>query len=245
MNEQRRYSLIDAIRAVAVINMILYHLCYDILWFFAEDQIAQTPYPVWERMICVTFILISGISLNFSRHGYRRGLIVGGCALLITLMTFLFTPQMTIWFGVLHFLCVAMLFTTALRKWLDKLTPFVGMILSFLLFLLCYGIPDGFIGLFSYPLILLPEALYQYPWLSIFGFLSKDFFSADYFPILQWIFLYHFGYHLWRFLKAKGLDRFFCRKIPVLDFIGRHSLIIYLIHQPLLYGICYLIFIWQ
>lgn len=241
MNEQRRYSLIDAIRAVAVINMILYHLYYDILLFFTDDPIRQTPYPVWERMICITFILISGISLNFSRRGYRRGLIVGLCALLITLMTYLVTPELVIWFGILHFLCVAMLLTTALKKPLDKLSPIVGMILSFLLFMLCYGIPRGFIGLFSYPLIPLPDALYQYRWLSIFGFLSNGFYSADYFPILQWIFLYHFGYHLWRFLKGKQLDRFFCRRIPVLDFIGRHSLIIYMAHQPLLYGICYLI----
>lgn len=243
MDEQRRYSLIDAIRAVAVINMILYHLCYDILYFFTDRMTtnATDPFPVWERMICVTFIVISGVSINFSRRGYRRGIIVGLCAMLITLATYIFTPQMTIWFGILHFLCIAMLLTTALRPLLDKLDPLVGMILSFVLFMLCYGIPTGFIGIFSFPLLSLPEALYRYKWLSILGFYSKDFFSADYFPILQWIFLYHFGYHLWRFLKAKQLDRFFFRRIPVLDLIGRHSLMIYMIHQPILYGACYLI----
>ena len=243
MDEQRRYSLIDAIRAAAVINMILYHLCYDILYFFTDWMTtnATDPFPVWERMICVTFIVISGVSINFSRHGYRRGIIVGLCAMLITLATYIFTPQMTIRFGILHFLCVAMLLTTALRSLLDKLDPLVGMILSFALFMLCYGIPTGFIGIFSFPLLSLPEALYRYKWLSILGFYSKDFFSADYFPILQWIFLYHFGYHLWRSLKAKQLDRFFYRRIPVLDLIGRHSLMIYMIHQPILYGACYLI----
>lgn len=243
MDKQRRYSLIDAMRAVAVINMILYHLYYDILYFFTDWMTvnATTPLPVWERMICSAFILISGVSLNFSRRGYRRGIILGLCALALTLVTYLFTPDLIIWFGILHFLCVAILLTTALRPLLDKLDPLAGMILSFVLFMLCYGIPSGYIGIFSFPLVSLPEALYRYKWLSVVGFLSKDFYSADYFPVLQWIFLYHFGYHLWRFIKEKQLDRLFYRRIPVLDLIGRHSLLIYMAHQPILYGACYLI----
>ena len=135
-----------------------------------------------------------------------------------------------------------MLFTYALRRVLYRIPPSVGTVLFFLLFLLCYGIPNGFIGMFSFPLLRLPETLYQFKWLSIVGFRSNDFFSADYFPFLPWIFLYLFGYQLWRYLEQKQLDRFLYRRIPVLDFFGRHSLIIYMAHQPLLYGVCYLIF---
>lgn len=244
MNEPRRYHLIDAIRAAAVISMILYHLFFDIFCLFGghPEYSKLTPILLWERSICITFILVSGISLNFSTHGYRRGLIVGLCAMIVTLVSFFFSPKEIIWFGVLHFLCFAMLLTTALRPLLDRMKPLVGMIVFFLLFTLCYGIPEGHIGIFSYPLIRLPEALYQYRWLSFIGFLSEDFLTMDYFPILQWIFLYLFGYQLWRFLKEKQLDRLFCRRIHVLDFIGRHSLIIYMVHQPIVYGICYLIF---
>lgn len=244
MNEPRRYHLIDAIRAAAVISMILYHLFFDVFCLFGghPEYTLLTPIFVWERSICVTFIVISGISLNFSHHGYRRGLIVGLCAMLVTLVTYFFSPEETIWFGILHFLCFAILLATALRPLLDLMKPLVGMIVFVILFMLCYGIPNGFIGLFSYPLISLPEALYQYKWLSIVGFLSKDYLTMDYFPILQWIFLYLFGYHLWRFMRENRVDRFFYRRIPVLDYIGRHSLIIYMAHQPILYGICYLIF---
>lgn len=244
MNEKRRYHLIDAIRAVAVISMILYHLFYDIFVLFGghPEYTLITPILLWERSICVTFIVVSGISQNFTRHGFRRALIVGACAVAVSLTTYFFSPDELIRFGILHFLCIAMLLTTALKRPLDKIKPLVGMIVFLILFMLFYGIPYGYIGILGFPLVHLPEALYQYQWLSFAGFLSKDYYSSDYFPILQWIFLYLFGYQLWRFLKLKQLDRYFYRKIPVLDFIGRHSLIIYMLHQPILYGICYLFF---
>ena len=243
METPRRYHTIDAIRAVAVISMVLYHLFYDIFCLFGghPEYCRLTPIYLWERSICTTFIVISGISLNFSRHGYRRGLIVAGCAMVVTLVTYLMFPAEAIWFGVLHLLGFSMLLTTALKPLLNKLKPIVGMIVFFLLFMLCYGIPDRHIGLFSYPLIHLPAALYQYKWLSVVGFLSSDYYSMDYFPILPWVFLFLFGYFLWRFITEKELDKYFYKKIPVLDFIGRHSLLIYMLHQPILYGICYLI----
>lgn len=243
MDTPRRYHTIDAIRAAAVISMVLYHLYYDIFCLFGghPEYCLLTPIYLWERSICITFIVISGVSLNFSRHGYRRGLIVAGCAMAVTLVTYVMFPEEAIWFGVLHLLSVSMLLTTAIKSLLNKLKPIVGMIVFFVLFMLCYGIPKGHIGLFSYPLIRLPATLYQYKWLSVVGFLSGDYYSMDYFPILPWVFLFLFGYHLWRFIKEKGFDKVFYKKIPVLDFIGRHSLLIYMLHQPILYGICYLI----
>ncbi|MBQ3330502.1 MAG: DUF1624 domain-containing protein [Ruminococcus sp.] len=244
MNDNRRYSLIDAIRGIAVVNMILYHLCYDVFVAFGvwSDFFLCVPAVIWERMICFTFIIISGVSLHFTRHGFCRGIIVLLCGIATTAVTVIFTPDQAIYFGVLSFLGCAMLFTYAIRKLLDRMQPLVGVIVFFLLFMLCYGLPDGFIGLFSFPLVRLPEALYQYKWLSILGFQSKDFFSADYFPFLQWISLYLFGYQLWRLIEQRGLEKRFYRRIPFFDFIGRHSLIIYMVHQLVLYGICWLIF---
>ena len=243
-SNSRRYSLLDAIRAVAILNMIAYHLCYDIFCVFGvwSEFYLSLPVIIWERFICCTFIIVSGISMNFSRHGYRRGIIVNLFGFAITIVTVLAIPDQAVWFGILNFLGCAMIITFALRNELNRMKPLVGMVIFFLLFMMFYGIPHRFIGLFSYPLIHLPDALYQYRWLAFLGFQSRDFFSSDYFPLLQWIFLYLFGYQLWRFLAQKGFDRFFYLKIPVLDFIGRHSLIIYVVHQPVLYGICYLIF---
>lgn len=239
-----RYSLLDAIRAVAVVNMIVYHLCYNIFTVFGvwTDFYLSAPVVIWERLISFTFIIVSGISVNFSSHGCRRGIIVNLCGLAVTIVTALLIPEQAVWFGVLNFLGCAMIITFILRNELKRISPIVGMAGFFILFMLCYGIPEGHIGIFSFPLIKLPESLYQFKWLSFLGFPSKDFFSADYFPLLQFIFLYLFGFELWRFIEQKGFSEFFRKRIPVLDFIGRHSLIIYMVHQPILYGVCWLIF---
>nr|WP_316621570.1 heparan-alpha-glucosaminide N-acetyltransferase [uncultured Ruminococcus sp.] len=244
MNKSQRYSLIDAIRGIAVVNMVVYHLCYDIFCAFGvwSSFYRAVPVIIWERLICSTFIIISGISLHFTRHGFRRGLIVSLCGIVTTVVTVIFTPDQSIFFGVLSFLGCAMLLTYALRRLLDRMNPYVGAILFFLLFALCYNIPNGTLGFFSAPLVHLPDALYQFKWLAFLGFPSNDFFSADYFPLLPWLFLYLFGYQLWRIITQRRLERLFLGKIPVLDFIGRHSLIIYMAHQPILYGICYLFF---
>ena len=238
-----RYSLIDAVRAAAVINMIAYHLLYNIFTVFGvwPGFYLSTPAIIWERFICFTFIIVSGMSVNFSRHGYRRGIILNLCGAAVTVATVLLIPEQAVRFGVLNFIGCAMMITFALRNELSRIRPEVGMAVFFVLFMLCYGIPEGYIGIFSCPLINLPQELYQFRWLSFLGFPSRDFFSADYFPILQFIFLYLFGFELWRFIEQRGIDRFLHKKIPVLDFIGRHSLIIYLVHQPVLYGICRLI----
>lgn len=239
-----RYHLIDAIRAVAILNMIAYHLCYDIFCVYGMDPFFwhRTGAVIWERFICCMFIIVSGISMNFSHHGYRRGILVNLCGFLITLVSVLVLPSQAIWFGVLNLLGCAMLITFALRKVFSRLDPFVGASVSFLLFMLSYRVPKGGIGLFSYPLFSLPRALYDVRFLAFLGFPSADFSSADFFPLLPWLFLFFFGFFLWRCIERSGLAATFYFRVPVLDFIGRHSLLIYLVHQPVLYAVCFLIF---
>ena len=243
-NNSVRYGMIDAARAVAIINMIAFHFIYD-CFSFAGDWVRFSSHPaaiIWERFICMSFIIISGISLNFTRRGYRRGLIVLLCGCAVTAVTYFFIPDQVIWFGVLSFLGCAMILTYALRALLNKVNMWVGTAVSLILFILCYDIPQGYIGIFSHPLIKLPEAIYELKWLAFLGFPHRSFFSADYFPILPWIFLYIFGYILWRAVKRYGLDKRLVRNVPVLSAIGRHSLLIYMVHQPVLYGVCWLIF---
>ena len=140
-----RYNLIDAIRALAIISMVTFHLCYDIFVVYGVDG-GFPYYPgviVWERSICSTFIFVSGISLNFSRHAVRRGIIVNLCGLIISLVMLIFMPSQQIWFGVLNLIGCSMLITYALRKPLGHIPPLVGMLVSFLLFSFLYGVPNG------------------------------------------------------------------------------------------------------
>ncbi len=239
-----RYNFIDVIRAAAIISMVVYHLCYDIFVVYELDA-GFYRYPlvvIWERSICFTFIIVSGISLHFSRRAYRRGIIINLCGFAVTIISVCFIPSQQIWFGVLNLIGCAMMITHALRDLLDRPLPAVGMAASIALFALTYGIPDGYIGLFSLRLFDLPALLYGCKYLAFLGFPSKDFYSADYFPLLPWLFLYLFGYFLWRYVRARGWDGLFRRDLPALSFIGRHSLVIYMVHQPLLYLLCAAVF---
>ena len=238
-----RYNLIDVIRAAAIISMIAYHLCYDIfIVFHADPSLEEQPlFCLWERSISFTFIIISGICVHFSRNVCKRGVIVLLCGFAVTAVTVLFVPTEQIWFGILNMIGCAMLITRALQRILDRLSPAVGMAVSLSLFALTYGIPFRYLGFFSIRFAEAPAFLYSCRYLAFLGFPSEGFFSADFFPLIPWMFLFIFGYCLWRYLVLRGRDRLFYRDVPMLSFIGRHSLIIYLLHQPVLYLICALI----
>ena len=239
-----RAGLIDAVRGAAVISMVVYHLCYDIFVVFGADTGFERYWPVrvWQSSICFVFIIVSGIAVNFSRHGYRRGIILNLCGFAVTAVTVIFTPTQAVWFGVLNLLGCSMMIVFALRAKLAAVNPSAGMAVSLALFLVLYGLPERYIGLPGLRLINMPDVLYGCRYFAFLGFPSSDFFSADYFPLLPWIFLYAFGFFLWRFMAEKGLQGRFDRRVPALGFIGRYSLWIYLAHQPVLYGICLLIF---
>ena len=247
MNNQHakvRYSLIDALRGVSLVNMVLYHFLYDVFVIYGVNTrwIFEPPVVIWERYICFSFIIISGISMNFSSHAYRRGLVINACGLLLTLVTAVAIPSQVIWFGVLNLIGCAMLICQVLRKVLNRLNPMLGAALSFLLFALCYGVPEGYAGFFGLRLISLPDILYELKFTAFLGLPSKGFYSSDYFPLIPWLFLFLFGYFLWRAIAKYKWDRLFTVKIPLLGAIGRHTLWVYLAHQPLLMGLCFLIF---
>lgn len=77
----------------------------------------------------------------------------------------------------------------------------------------------------------------QTPHLWIFGFTTPDFVSTDYFPLLPWLFVFLFGTWAGRYVKDGRLPQgFYTLKAPHLALVGRHALLIYLLHQPVLYG---------
>lgn len=239
-----RYGLIDAIRGFAIVNMIVCHLLYDLFCVYSlNTQYAYSPaVMIWEQSIGACFFIISGISIRFSRHGYRRGLIALLGAFVITVLTLIFVPSELIWFGALHFLGCAILITFALRHVLKKIHPLAGAVVSLLLFAILYGVPKGYLGFFGARIVSLPASLYSSPYLAVIGLPSGGFHSADYYPLVPWLFLYLFGFFLWEIIRENVRDDLLRMRVPVLSFIGRHSFVIYMLHQPLIFGVCYLIF---
>lgn len=239
--KKTRWQLLDSIRGLTLMSMILYHGTWDLVylygvrwgWFFGRGAF------LWQQSICWTFILLSGFCWGLGKHPLRRGLIVFGAGALVTAVTLLFMPEERVICGVLFLLGSSGLLMLPLHRILKRVPAFAGLLASFLLFLFLYQLPQGAVGIGPWQ-IALPASLYRSRIGISFGFPAPDFFSSDYFPLLPWFFLFAAGYFLQRLLTGRGLspaaERCLSFGIAPLGFLGRHSLIIYLLHQPLLYG---------
>lgn len=233
-----RYHLLDELRGLDLISMMLYHGMWDVVFLFGIPQKWYIGRPgfLWQQSICWVFILLSGFCLPLGHHPFRRGAVVFGAGALVTAVTLLFLPEDVVWFGVLTLLGSSMLLTAALDPLLRRVPPAVGVAVSALLFWGTYPTMNGFWNLPGGRLAL-PQALYASWPTAYLGFMPKSFFSTDYFPLLPWLFLFWAGYFL-HHLVGRGrlapLRRSVC---PPLGWMGRHSLVLYLLHQPVILGV--------
>lgn len=255
-----RLELLDTIRGLTLISMVLYHACWDLVYL--QDSISSfalwyqsRPAFLWQQSICWTFILLSGFCAPLSHRGLRRSLSVFLAGALVTAVTLIFTPENRIVFGILTFLGSAGIVTALLHAACRKIrhkamrqspggslpAPLAALCLSFWLFLAFSNVPGGVLQILPGIRLPLPAGLYHgYP-ATFFGLRDPSFWSTDYFPFFPWYFLYLTGYWLNRLLSAAGLlsggRRILHIGLPAVSWLGRHSLLLYLLHQPVLYGI--------
>lgn len=245
MTYSNRLQRIDEIRGFTLISMIIYHFMWD-LRYIADFNISWyggTASNIWQKSICITFIFISGFCFPFGKKRLKRSLINFMCGALISAVTFILMPENRVVFGVLTFLGSAGFITIIVDK-LNKiivskinestfnLTMLIGMLLLFISF---FKVNFGYI--FFPKKTLLPKYLYDGYFMTFIGFPDPSFFSTDYFAILPWIFLYLSGYFMQKTIGNKQAvvkyllnDRF-----KFISYLGRNSLIIYMVHQPVLY----------
>lgn len=236
--ESKRYLLIDSIRGCALISMILYHFCYDIYIVYGRNPVWNHIFLVhwWQQSICCTFILISGISWHFVRKKGKQGFYLNFWGLVITAVTWFVLPKETIWFGILNFMGCALLCLTLLEPAVRKIDARMGVTLSLLFFALTRHIARGELALFS---LRLSSWLYTPKITTVFGFPHPGFVSSDYFPLFPWFFLYLAGYFLWKLIKKYSIVKSI--SIPVVSIAGRHTLPLYLLHQPLCMAVAWLL----
>lgn len=241
-----RLHLLDALRGFTLIHMIAFHGIWNLVYLFGvkADWYVGTPGYVWQQWICWTFIVLSGFCWSFSRNHLKRGALVFGGGLIVTASTCIAMPESRIVFGVLTCIGSCMLLMIPLEKVLKKVPASLGLIISFGLFVLLRNVPDRALGFEGWVICQLPADLYRNLLTAYLGFPAPGFFSTDYFPLVPWLFLFVTGYFLFRMLDEKGLnEKLFSRgQFPVLNWLGRHSLIVYLLHQPILYGLCLIFF---
>lgn len=212
-----RYALLDELRGLDLVSMMLYHACWDLVFLFGVQMnwYAATPGHLWQQSICWVFILLSGFCVPLGHHTLRRGATVFGAGVLITAVTLLFMPEERVVFGVLTLLGSAMLLT--------------------------YHAANHYLGIGALRLAL-PESLYANYFTAYLGFYPCWFYSTDYFPLVPWLFLFWCGYFLHGVVGRTRMEALRGSVCAPLGWMGRHSLVLYLLHQPVIFGVLWVIF---
>jgi uncharacterized membrane protein len=217
----KRYGYLDTLRGMAVIWMIIFHSAYDLRVFnFVSWNFSEGFWYGFPRLIAFTFLFCVGISLNITHarkinwpHLRKRSLKLGSAALIISTLTFIFFRQNWIFFGTLH--CI-----------------FAGSILGALI-VAHRKLAWGLLGLI---LILQYGVGFDIKWVS--NIIQKP--SMDFIPIYPWFWAVLLGIVLEPYLsKNRHLTEH--RSPKILKLLGTHSLKIYLLHQPFIYGLIWLL----
>lgn len=242
-----RYKLLDELRGFAVFCMIFYHGFYTLGEFgIAFGDVLMDFFMPAEPFFAGFFILLSGAMCQLSHSNLLRGAKLAAIAAAVTLVTVvggkIGFEGCEIYFGVLHLLACGMLLTALINPLLKKLPIIPTALAFFALFVLALNIEIGEISVCGKVLCTLPQSLYETNTLQFLGFHNPLFFSADYFPLLPWIFLFLCGAMLGLYAPRGKFPNFFKNGyIPFFGFLGRHALIVYVVHQPLFFGIGYII----
>lgn len=246
---RKRIHLLDEVRGFSLILMVFFHAFYLIGYSYGVNfcrELFDFFFPA-QPFFAGLFIFICGISCNLSRSNLKRGLLLFGAAVLLSgvmwCATFwrMVTADNQIWFGVLHLLAVCILLYTILRPLLSHITPWLGLSVCAALFVLCYHVPasmGGFFGIRDLFTMAIPAAPTDHPLLYPLG-LCPISPCGDYVPLLPWAFCFFGGTFVGVWATRHKFPKWTYRnRFPALSVIGRHTLLIYLFHQPILYVLC-------
>ncbi|MCL2408226.1 MAG: DUF1624 domain-containing protein [Oscillospiraceae bacterium] len=222
---RERIELIDTLRGLSVVLMVAHHFLYNLVYFLgAPGWLFSNPvFDVLHYIFAGLFIALSGVSSRFSQSNVKRGLKVIALAICITVVTHFM--DMPIIFGILHLLGFSMLFFGLTSRLWDKIpvkaTPFIyaALIIASALATAHFTPASNHLWMFGWP--------------------GPGFLSYDYFPILPWFFVFMFGTSLGVYINAHKFPAWFYKtyNIPVFPKVGRRALLIYILHQPILYTI--------
>lgn len=242
-NKKLRYGLLDTLRGFTLISMILYHSVWDLVYLYGIkwEWYYGTGAYIWQQSICWTFIFLSGFCWSLGKQPLKRGSIVFAGGLVITLVTCFFMPENKVVFGVLTLIGSCMLLMIPLHRLFKgvlskRAGAGTGLCVSLVLFVLARNCNGGYLGFEGWRIGRLPEGWYQNLVSAYLGFPAPDFYSTDYFSVFPWFFLFAGGYFCYHLLnRDKGLPGVFTYEWAPVSRVGRYSLPIYMLHQPVLY----------
>lgn len=228
-NSKPRIWELDALRGVCILCVIVVHFLFDLSFFGGLDLTLPAWYVFIQEYGGAIFVVLSGVCVTLGSKSVRRGLIVFACGMLITAVTYgmyrlgMSGADVVVKFGVLHLLGVCMLVYPAFKK----LPPAALAVLGLLIAVTGYAIRG----------VVVPQH-----WLFPLGLTYEGFTSSDYFPLFPQLGYFLIGAAIGKTayrekktllpgsFQKTGIARFFC-------WCGRQSLFIYLLHQPIVYGL--------
>lgn len=232
---------VDTLRGVAVVLMIIYHFTWDLVYFgLYQANLLVGPWQWFARGIATIFIFVMGLSLTLSdtRARERRGqppsltkyLLRGGkvfgLGLLVTIATYFFIGRGFVIFGILHLLGLSIILDYPFLRTNRWVSLVAGLVVIAA-------------GMYVDTLVV------SYPWLIWLGVKQAGIYMVDYYPVLPWFGLSLLGIFTGYMLYPQSIRSFslpnLADLLPVrgLRFLGRHSLLIYVIHQPILIGLLF------
>lgn len=230
----KRIQIIDTFRGITIISMVLFHLFYNINYYWTLDFYDGTLFNrIWQLSIAISFFLISGLTSTFLSpiENIKRGLITSMIGFSITLITYFFAKEQLIIWGVLNGLGLSMIIAGILQNRISyKIWPIL-----FIIFIYSYKIPQGILENNNFFGPFYEKNLF------FIGFPADSFASSDYFPIIPWSFIFLAGLSLGKYLKMRNYCDFDVED-NIIAKIGRHSLSIYIVHQVILYPLITLIY---
>lgn len=222
-----RVIFLDELRGFTVLSMVAFHASYDLAYIYGISMPWFTEGPIqdiWRCSISWTFLLLAGWMTRHSRNNLKRGSIYAAVAVLVWAATTIAAVDTPVNFGIIYCMAASTLLYALLRKGLGRVNPVVLSAIFLAAFFLFRAVPTH---------------RYAMEGLAWLGFPSARFESGDYYPLIPFVFMYLTGASLarWYFSKRENYPRWMYKNhCRILSAIGRNSLIIYVLHQPIVLG---------
>lgn len=244
VGRNHRVGMLDTLRGFAIIFVMAYHLLYDLIFFCGKEIpfFFSDTMDFIHNLFLVILFSVSGICAGFSKNVLRRGAAIFLMGEILTLATAAFSPDNIIVFGVLSCFGMSMLIYGVISPFLKRLPQFAVFVVFAVLSLVFFNFHRTESLFFIVDTVKL-NVPHDLPYLYPIGITDENFYSTDYFPLVPYSFIFLAGTALSPLFRDGELPNFvYNAKLPFVNFCGKYSLWLYVIHQPIFLAVTYIFF---